>query len=243
MGSSPASNAPLIALFKLLGPGFVRIGANDVDACTWVPSATPRAGRADVAQHRYRRGRRAGGLPARDRLEGDLRREHEDRGPAVGRRSGVCHIQLGSQPAFAGDRKRDQFLRQQRGGNRPRCSGSRSRRRFRPRRPRHRLPAPRQRVRSPRSPYPFAAAEGKQDRPSDRALLQRRGGEQSDDCQHAGPRPECRELSRRRWPAAVAGQSDRRRISLGRNELVLRVTAPPASATSSRRRCGASTSC
>jgi hypothetical protein len=39
-----AGNAPLIALFKLLGPGIVRIGANDVDASTWVPTATPVAG-------------------------------------------------------------------------------------------------------------------------------------------------------------------------------------------------------
>jgi hypothetical protein len=39
------SNAPLIALFKLLGAGgSLRIGANDVDASTWVPSATPVAG-------------------------------------------------------------------------------------------------------------------------------------------------------------------------------------------------------
>lgn len=43
-GFFTASNAPLIALFKLLGPGFVRIGANDVDASTWVPGATPVAG-------------------------------------------------------------------------------------------------------------------------------------------------------------------------------------------------------
>jgi len=38
------NNAPLIALFKLLGPSSIRIGANDVDACTWVPTATPVAG-------------------------------------------------------------------------------------------------------------------------------------------------------------------------------------------------------
>ena len=43
-GFFTASNAPLIALFKLLGPGIVRIGANDVDASTWVPAATPVAG-------------------------------------------------------------------------------------------------------------------------------------------------------------------------------------------------------
>jgi hypothetical protein len=38
------TNAPLIALFKLLGPGFVRIGADDVDSTTWVPGALPVAG-------------------------------------------------------------------------------------------------------------------------------------------------------------------------------------------------------
>jgi hypothetical protein len=43
-GFFTAQNAPLIALFKLLGPGIVRIGANDVDASTWVPTATPVAG-------------------------------------------------------------------------------------------------------------------------------------------------------------------------------------------------------
>ncbi len=40
-GFFAGTNGPLIALFKLLGPGFVRIGANDVDASTWVPNATP----------------------------------------------------------------------------------------------------------------------------------------------------------------------------------------------------------
>jgi len=43
-GFFTASNAPLIALFRLLGPGIVRIGANDVDASTWVPAAMPVAG-------------------------------------------------------------------------------------------------------------------------------------------------------------------------------------------------------
>ncbi len=43
-GFFTGTNAPLIALFKLLGPGFVRIGANDVDACTWVPDAMPVVG-------------------------------------------------------------------------------------------------------------------------------------------------------------------------------------------------------
>jgi hypothetical protein len=38
------TNAPLIALFKLLGPGIMRIGANDVDRATWDPSAPPVAG-------------------------------------------------------------------------------------------------------------------------------------------------------------------------------------------------------
>ncbi len=43
-GFFTGTNAPLIALFKLLGPGIVRIGANDVDASTWVPTALPVAG-------------------------------------------------------------------------------------------------------------------------------------------------------------------------------------------------------
>jgi hypothetical protein len=37
---SPA-NAPLVALFRLLGPGVLRIGANDVDRTTWEPAAQP----------------------------------------------------------------------------------------------------------------------------------------------------------------------------------------------------------
>ena len=43
-GFFTGSNASLIALFKLLGPGILRIGANDVDSSTWVPTATPVAG-------------------------------------------------------------------------------------------------------------------------------------------------------------------------------------------------------
>ncbi len=39
-GFFTAQHAPLIALFKLLGPGNLRIGANDVDASVWTPSAT-----------------------------------------------------------------------------------------------------------------------------------------------------------------------------------------------------------
>jgi hypothetical protein len=39
-----AANAPLIALFKLLGPGVVRIGANDVDHSSWQPDAKPVSG-------------------------------------------------------------------------------------------------------------------------------------------------------------------------------------------------------
>jgi hypothetical protein len=38
-GFFTAANAPLIAMFNLLGPAIVRIGANDVDASTWVPTA------------------------------------------------------------------------------------------------------------------------------------------------------------------------------------------------------------
>jgi len=36
-----AQHAPLIALFKLLGPGNVRIGGNDLDYSVWTPNATP----------------------------------------------------------------------------------------------------------------------------------------------------------------------------------------------------------
>lgn len=38
-GFFTATNAPLVALFKLLAPGLVRIGANDVDNSTWVAAA------------------------------------------------------------------------------------------------------------------------------------------------------------------------------------------------------------
>ncbi len=38
------TNDPLIAMFELLGPGIVRIGANDVDVATWVPAAQPLSG-------------------------------------------------------------------------------------------------------------------------------------------------------------------------------------------------------
>jgi hypothetical protein len=34
-------HAPLVALFKLLGPGVLRIGANDADRTTWDPAALP----------------------------------------------------------------------------------------------------------------------------------------------------------------------------------------------------------
>lgn len=34
-------HAPLVALFKLLGPGVLRIGANDVDRTSWDPAARP----------------------------------------------------------------------------------------------------------------------------------------------------------------------------------------------------------
>ena len=51
-----AEHAPLIAMFKLLGPGVVRIGADDVNNSVWVPSATfvkagttsPNVGTAEV---------------------------------------------------------------------------------------------------------------------------------------------------------------------------------------------------
>ncbi|MDP9036102.1 MAG: glycosyl hydrolase family 79 C-terminal domain-containing protein [Myxococcota bacterium] len=45
------TNAPLIALFKLLGPGVLRIGANDVDTHDWVPSATPVPGGSQPPTH------------------------------------------------------------------------------------------------------------------------------------------------------------------------------------------------
>ena len=41
--SLTGSNANLIALFKLVGPTSLRIGANDVDRCSWAPT-TPAAG-------------------------------------------------------------------------------------------------------------------------------------------------------------------------------------------------------
>jgi hypothetical protein len=44
-GFFSADDAPLVAMYKLLGPGVVRIGANDVDKTTWDPtSATVAAG-------------------------------------------------------------------------------------------------------------------------------------------------------------------------------------------------------
>jgi hypothetical protein len=38
-GFFSGNNAPLIALFKLLGPGFLRLGGHDVDSRHWQPSA------------------------------------------------------------------------------------------------------------------------------------------------------------------------------------------------------------
>jgi hypothetical protein len=40
-GFFTGTHAPLIAMFKLLGPGVVRIGADDVNTSVWLPSATP----------------------------------------------------------------------------------------------------------------------------------------------------------------------------------------------------------
>ena len=40
-GFFTSGHAPLIALFKLLGPGNVRIGGNDLDYSVWMPGATP----------------------------------------------------------------------------------------------------------------------------------------------------------------------------------------------------------
>jgi hypothetical protein len=38
------ANAPMIALFKLIGPPVIRIGANDVELCSWVPAKLPAGG-------------------------------------------------------------------------------------------------------------------------------------------------------------------------------------------------------
>jgi hypothetical protein len=38
------ANAPLIALFKLIGPPVIRIGANDVELCSWLPGQPPAGG-------------------------------------------------------------------------------------------------------------------------------------------------------------------------------------------------------
>ncbi len=43
-GSFTGQNAAMIALFKLVGPTVLRIGADDVDACQWDPNALPGAG-------------------------------------------------------------------------------------------------------------------------------------------------------------------------------------------------------
>jgi hypothetical protein len=40
-GFFSADDAPLVAMYKLLGPGVVRIGANDVDKTTWNPTSAP----------------------------------------------------------------------------------------------------------------------------------------------------------------------------------------------------------
>jgi hypothetical protein len=43
-GTFTGKNAALIALFNLLGPTVIRIGADDVDKCTWDPTAKPGPG-------------------------------------------------------------------------------------------------------------------------------------------------------------------------------------------------------
>ena len=66
------SHAALVAMFKLLGPGVVRIGADDVNTSVWVPGATSvKAGttRTTSAPPRWTRWR----ISDRHRLEGDLR--------------------------------------------------------------------------------------------------------------------------------------------------------------------------
>jgi len=42
--SLTGANAPLIALFKLIGPPVLRIGANDVELCSWSPGQPPAGG-------------------------------------------------------------------------------------------------------------------------------------------------------------------------------------------------------
>ena len=42
--SLTGTNAPLIALFKLIGPPVIRIGANDVELCSWSPGQAPAGG-------------------------------------------------------------------------------------------------------------------------------------------------------------------------------------------------------
>jgi hypothetical protein len=42
--SLTGSNAPLIALYKLIGPPVMRIGANDVELCSWSPGQAPAGG-------------------------------------------------------------------------------------------------------------------------------------------------------------------------------------------------------
>jgi hypothetical protein len=42
--SLTGTNAPLIALYKLIGPPVMRIGANDVELCSWSPSQPPAGG-------------------------------------------------------------------------------------------------------------------------------------------------------------------------------------------------------
>ncbi len=42
--SLTGTNASMIALFKLVGPMVLRLGANDVDRCTWTPSQAPVSG-------------------------------------------------------------------------------------------------------------------------------------------------------------------------------------------------------
>jgi hypothetical protein len=43
-GTFTGTNAALIALFKLVGPTVIRIGADDVDKCTWAPATQPGGG-------------------------------------------------------------------------------------------------------------------------------------------------------------------------------------------------------
>ena len=106
------THAALVAMFKLLGPGVVRIGADDVNNSVWVPVRHLRRTRHHLAQRRHRRGRRARAVPDRHGMEDDLRRQHArqlhhaDRGD----RASIRRAQAGGQPAGRRGRQRAEPL-------------------------------------------------------------------------------------------------------------------------------------